>query len=372
MLKKLLALTLISTFALSSCSKKQADTTLEISTPVPYETVLANMENPRELPTLSKPISKTDVLLLYTESTITLYDKGDEQLLNECFEIVRHYEEILSTNVLKKDTSYIYKLNNANGEVVTFSDEALECLQEGYDYSKTYSDAFDITIGGLTSLWNINEATTAPSDTDIQKAVDTIDYNNLVIDGNDVHLTNPNTMVDLGAIAKGFIADKVVEYLISQGVESAIIDLGGNIYTLGYKDNKNETKFDIGLREPKVDSMEPYGYVEAANMSIVSSGAYEQNFTDVNTGITYSHILDKNTGYPVETNIKQITIFSEKSTDGDGLSTALYALSSEKALEIVNSLENVECIIITNDDKLLFSDNVGESKDKKIKFVKLK
>ncbi len=370
--KKLFTLLIATTLLFTSCSKEKETEQLPVSNPVPYETVLANIENPRELPELSEPISKTDVMLLYTTSTITLYDKGDEQLLDECYAIVRHYEDLLSKNELKKDSSYIYQLNNANGGVVEFSDDALECLNMGYEYSQQYSDVFDITIGALTTLWNVNEATVAPSDADIQKAVSTIDYNNLIIEGNNIHLTNPETNVDLGAIAKGFIADKIVDYLKSQGVESAIIDLGGNIYVHGYKDAETQQKFRIGIREPKVDSQEPMGFIEASDISIVSSGAYEQSFVDENTGITYSHILDKNTGYPVETDIKQISIFSEKSVDGDGLSTSLYALGSEKAIEIINTLDNTECIIITNDDEMIFSDNIGETDDKKIKYTSIK
>ncbi len=372
--KKILALLMSTIFVMSSCGKEVSTESeqLEVSNPVPYETVLANIENPRELPDLKEPISKTDIMLLYTTSTITVYDKGDEQLLDECYAISRHYEDILSKNELKKESSFVYKLNTSKGEVIEFPDDALECLNTGYAYSEKYSDVFDITIGALTSLWNINEATVAPIEADIQKAVSTINYKNLVIEGNKVHLTNPDTNVDLGAIAKGFIADKIADYLKSQGVKSAIIDLGGNVYVLGNKDADTGEKFRIGIREPKVDSMDPIGYIEASDISIVSSGAYEQSFVDVNTGITYSHILDKNTGYPVETDIKQISIFTKKSVDGDGLSTSLYALGSEKALEIVNSLDDTECIIITNDDKMIYSNNLGETSDKKIKFVKLK
>ncbi len=337
---------------------------------ITYEQLQYNMENPRELDSLSKPISKTNEVLMYTVSEIILYDKGDEQLLDECFALIDYYECILSNNKLKQDTSYIYELNNNNCQPVTFSDEALECLVYGYEYSKNSFDTFDITIGELTELWNFKEATKAPSDEDIEQALKSVDYNNVVIDENIVRLLNPDTQVDISAISKGFIADKVCEYLISQGVNSAVVNLGGNVRTIGYKDNETKEGFKIGIRKPEYDdSLKQLGYVEINNMSLVCSGDYEQYFIDEDTGVIYSHILDKSTGYPVKSDIAQVSIFCEKSVDGDGLSTTVYALGAEKGLELVESLDGVECLIIKHDGEIVFSSNVGYEDSKKITFV---
>lgn len=336
---------------------------------ITYDDIMYNVENPRSLVELDEPISKTDATLLHTVSQITLYDVGDEQLLNECFAIINYYENLLSSNEQKAETSEIYKLNNSNGEVVTLSDDVLECFTYGYEYSKNSYDTFDITIGQLTSLWNFEEATKAPRDEDIKEAVKTVDYNNIVLNGNDVYLTNPDTKIDLGAIAKGFIADKVAMYLRSQGVESAIINLGGNVYALGHKDNETGQKFKVAIRKPVAYSQEQIGYVEVSDMSIVSSGDYEQFFVDEETGKTYSHILDKSTGYPMETDIAQVSIFSEKSVDGDGLSTIVYSLGSEKGLEYIENIDNTECIIVKKDGSIIFSSGVGETPDKDILFV---
>lgn len=374
-MKKVLILIMLSfSIVVTSCSKSEivseniySKSDKEI---VPYDELMYNMENPRDLPKLKSPISQTDPTLLYTVCEITLYDVGDYDLINECFSLISYYEDILSGNIKEAQTSYVYKLNNSNGEPVEFSDDALECLLYGSEYSKNYPDTFDITIGALTNLWDINNATTAPSDEDINKALSTVAYDNIIIDGNSVSLKNPDTQIDLGGIAKGFIADKVCEYLISQGVNSAIINLGGNIYTLGYKDPYAKTNFNIGIKKPEFDSSEQIGYVSVNNTSIVSSGGYEQYFVDENTGKIYSHILDKNTGYPVETDISQITILSEKSVDGDGLSTSLYPMGSDKAMEIIESLDNTECIIVTNDGDILLSSGISESDDSKIKFTR--
>lgn len=362
--KFILIASIIITLFLTSCTKKSE---INQENQVKNENVTTQ--------SLKKPVSKTTSDLLHTSIQITLYDNGDENLIDECFEIIEHYENILSKSEEKKDTSEIYKLNNSNGEVVTLSDDALECLEQGVYYSKLSNGVFDVTVGALSSLWDFKDGTKAPDKALIEKALPTIDYNNIVINGNDVYLKNPDTVVDLGGIAKGFIADKVAEHLKENGVNSAIINLGGNVLTVGYKyssDNNDLTKFKIGVRVPEIESFETLGYVEVNDMSVVSSGGYEQYIVDEDTGIMYTHILDVKTGYSVDTDIAQVTIFSEKSVDGDALSTITYELGSEKALEFINNTDNTECIIVKNDGEILFSENVGYEDDKYIKFTKTK
>lgn len=319
---------------------------------------------------LKSPITKTNYELIHTVIDITLYDKGNEYLIDSCFDLIAYYESILSGSKDMKDTSEIYALNNAHGDVVTLSDDVLDCLISGFNYSRDSNGIFDITIGKLSNLWNFENATTIPKDYLIQEALTTVDYNNIVIDGNDVYLKNPDTVIELGGISKGYIADKVAEYLKSQGVESALINLGGNVVAIGYRDNNTNQQFKVGIREPVIGSSNQIGYVEINNMSVVSSGGYEQFIEDKETNKIYSHILDTSTGYPIETDIAQVTIFSKKSVDGDALSTISYALGSDKAIELIESIEDTECLIIKNDGTYLFSKNVGYENDKLIKFTK--
>ncbi len=370
-MKKLILITIVTLcISITSCYSKNEEYTFTDF--YSYEQLEENYNNPRKLKNLTNPISKSNIRLMHTVSEITLYDVGDEQLLDECYSIINYYEELLSSNPEKANTSEIYKINNSNGEPVEVSDDTLECLEYGYEYSKNSMGTFDISIGQLTELWNFPEATVAPKDEDIKKAVDTVDYNNIVIDGNTVSLKNPNTKIDLGGISKGFICDKVAEYLRSQGVNSAILNLGGNVYVLGYKDPKTKQSFKIGIRQPGEAINEEMGYVEVHDMSIVASGDYEMYFIDENTGTTYSHILNKKTGYPVETDLTQVTIFSQTSADGDGLSTTVYSLGSEKGMEYVESLNDVECIMITKDGNVLLSSGVTNDDSGKIKFVQTK
>ncbi len=354
---------------LSSCSSPLFNTKTEEPT---YEDVVKNMSSPRKLKKLKTPIGLDNSILLHTYSQITLYDYGDEQLIYECFALIDHYEDLLSTGLDKKQTSEIHKINEAQGQPVSVSDETLECINYGYEYSKASLDTFDITIGALTNIWPFKDTDVekvAPSEEAIKSALATVGYENVKITGNEVQLLNKDTKLELGAIAKGFIADKVCEYLKSQGVNSAIINLGGNVYALGYKDEETKTPFKVGLRKPISDKIEEAGYVVANDLSIVSSGGYEQYFTDKTTGITYTHILDKNTGYPVETDIAQATVLSKKSVDGDALSTTVYSLGSVEGLKLIESLEDIECIIMKKDGTTLLSSGVSDSDDTKIKYV---
>ncbi len=370
-MKKLTLMTVIAIcITITSCYSKDEDYTFTGF--YSYEQLEDNYNNPRELGNLKNPISKSNILLMHTVSEITLYDVGDEQLLDECYSLINYYEELLSSNSEKSETSEIYKINNANGEPVQVSDDTLECLEYGYEYSKNSMGTFDITIGQLTQLWNFPEATVAPNDEDIKKAVETVDFNNVVIDGNTVYLKDPNAKIDLGGISKGFICDKVANYLRSQGVNSAILNLGGNVYVLGYKDPKTQQSFKIGIRQPGEAINEEMGYVEVHDMSIVASGDYEIYFVDEETGITYSHILNKETGYPVETDLTQVTIFSEKSADGDGLSTTVYSLGAKDGMAYVETLDDVECIMITKNGDVLLSSGVTNDDSGKVKFTQTK
>lgn len=159
--------------------------------------------------------------------------------------------------------------------------------------------------------------------------------------------------INLGAIAKGYIADKMKEYLVEQGVKSAIIDLGGNVLCVGEK--TDASPFRVGIRKPFADRSETAAIMEISDKSVVSSGVYERFFKK--DGVLYHHILNPKTGYPYENNLISVTIISDESTDGDGLSTTCFALGLEKGMELVNSLSDVQAVFITDDYELHYSED---------------
>ena len=292
-----------------------------------------------------EPISKTG-FYFDTVISITIYDSNDETLLEQCFTHCEELENLLSRTI---PTSDISRINSAAGASVTVSDTTIELLKQGIYYGEMTGGAFDITIAPLSDVWNFKENTgTLPTDHAVTEALSHVSYKTIQIDGNTVTLTDPETAIDLGGIAKGYIADVLKEFLKSKGVKSALIDLGGNILTLGTK--PDGTAFQIGIKKP-FDTKEVITSVSASDLSVVTSGSYERYF-EVDD-VKYHHILDTENGYPASTGLLSVTILSEKSIDGDALSTSCFALGLEKGRSLIDSLEGIDAIFITEDYEII-------------------
>ena len=227
----------------------------------------------------SEPLTKT-AFALDTVIQITVYDYTDESVLEEAIELVDKYENMYSRTL---ENSELYQLNNRNlqsasenSNVYEISEELRDIIAYGLDCSANSKGAFDLTIEPLSSLWNFKaEEVKVPEKELISKAVNQVEYKNVVLNGNKIYLKDENTKLELGAIAKGYIADKVKGFLISQGVESAIIDLGGNILCVGNKPNGEP--FKIGIQKPFADRNEIIAVMDIVDKSVVTSGVYERD-----------------------------------------------------------------------------------------------
>ena len=187
----------------------------------------------------------------------------------------------------------------------------------------------------------------------MQEAVKKVDYNTVSLSGNTVTFSDPDTRIDLGAIAKGYIADRIKDYLLSEGIKSAIINLGGNVLCVGKKPNGED--FNIGLQMPFASMEETIGVVNGSDISVVTSGVYER-YIEVD-GKEYHHILDPNTGYPYDNKILGVSIVSRYSVDGDALSTSCFALGVDKGTELLDSIEGVYGYFILDDLSVVPSSN---------------
>ena len=179
-----------------------------------------------------------------------------------------------------------------------------------------------------------------------------MNYKNVILDKNTVTLTDPEAAIDLGGIAKGFIADKLKAYLTDQGIEHALISLGGNIVAVGGR--YNGQPFHIGIQKPFAETNEAITTVEINGQSVVSSGTYERYFEK--DGKIYHHLLDPATGYPYDNQLLQVTIISDSSVDGDALSTACFGLGLDKGSALIESLDNIRAIFVTDDYTLHYAD----------------
>ena len=164
-------------------------------------------------------------------------------------------------------------------------------------------------------------------------------------------------MIDLGSIAKGYAADEISRILTENNVNSAIIDLGGNIYAHGIKPSGQD--WNIGIQNPFSTRGDIIGVLKVKNKTVVTSGIYERYIEK--DGVKYHHLLNPNTGYPFENNIAGVSIITDKSIDADALSTTVFAKGLEEGLKFVETLPNVDAIFITKDNKVYITNGIRDS-----------
>lgn len=317
----------------------------------------------------SKAVSPISLSSFYfdTAVTITIYNPSSKEdateIINECFNLCKNYENLFSRTVKDSDIS---KINAADGLQTTVHPEVAEIIRDSLKYSQLSHGAFDITIAPLSSLWDIkNNNGTIPPEESISAALEHINYKNIVEGENSVTLTDPKAQIDLGGIAKGFVADKLKQYMKSKGVTSAIIDLGGNILTIGGKTSENG--FVIGIKKPfSQDNSEYVATIRATDKSVVTSGIYERYFEKDNK--IYHHILNTKTGYPVENNLYSVTIISDTSEAGDALSTSAFALGLDDGRKLINFIADTEAVFITNENEILLTDGLKINGEGEISF----
>lgn len=299
-------------------------------------------------------ISKTNYML-NTIVTIQIYDSTDETLLDGCFDLCRQYEEMFSRTI---DTSEISRLNR--GEITEVSDETAELIQKGLYYAGLSEGAFDITIAPVSSLWDFSSGSENPSLPEqhmLEQALELVDYENVDLNGTQLSFAKKGMALDLGAIAKGYIADRLKTYLMEHGVSSATINLGGNLLCIGKKPSGEP--FRIGIQKPFADHNEIIGTVAIDDLSVVSSGIYERYITV--DGKQYHHILNPATGYPYDNGLTSVTIISARSVDGDALSTSCFCLGLEKGMELIDSIPDCYAIFITTDNTLHYSNGLEDT-----------
>lgn len=278
--------------------------------------------------------------------SIRIWDTSDRTILEGCETICQKYENLFSRTI---DTSDVSRINQANGQPVTVNPETADLIQTALYYGDLSDGKFDITIAPLSELWNLghNEGQ-IPEASAIEEAKQHVNYKNVIVDGTTVQLLDAKASIDLGAIAKGYIADRLKEYLEQSGIRHALISLGGNTLAIGEK--PDGAPFKIGIQKPFAEQNEVLTTLDIHDQSVVSSGTYERYFE--NNGKIYHHILNPFTGYPYETSLQQVTIISDISVDGDALSTTCFALGLENGTKLIESLDDVKAIFVTDDGKI--------------------
>lgn len=306
----------------------------------------------------SKSPESQSKLLLGTSCKITIYDLPTEQAFSQSFDRIEEIENEMSINISTSEVSTINK--NAGIKPVVVSADTFRVIKEAVEVAKLSHGAFDPTVGPLVSSWNIGSNNARiPSQEEIDKLLPLIDYRMITLNEDEmsVYLEKKGMMIDLGGIAKGYAADEVAKILKSNKVEKAIVNLGGNVLTLGTR--VDDTKWRIGVQNPE---LERGGYVMIVNFedsALVTSGPYER-FLEVD-GVKYHHILDTTTGYPVDTELTSASIIAKESFISDALSTAVYSLGLKKGLALINSIDNVEALFIDSNKNIYASQGFDDN-----------
>ena len=280
--------------------------------------------------------SSTRILM---DTVVNIKADAEYSVISDAMALCEIDEKLFSRTL---EDSEVSRLNK--GEVFNVSEDTRSLIEKSLFYSEKTNGLFDITIGAVSELWDFSEGVIA-DDKEIQNRLPLIDYKKIEINGNEINLNGAK--IDLGGCAKGYTTDKIRDFLKEKQVKNAVINLGGNLYMMGEKQ-------DIGIKNPFNDGS--IVTLRIANKAVVTAGTYERGFRSGDT--YYHHILDTKTGYPVKTDLVSVTVIADDATDADILSTALICMGLNSGINFIEKTEGVEALFITTDGEIHISSGI--------------
>lgn len=287
-----------------------------------------------------------------TYMSITAYGKNAETALNRAEEKVSELENLWSVT---KENSEIYRINHSNGESISVSPETAELIDFSLEISEITDGALDCSIYPVLTEWGFTTGDyKIPTDEKLSELLEYTDYRKINFNGETVQIPE-NMQIDLGAVGKGYTGDLIAETLKENGIESALLDLGGNIQTVGTKTDGTEWK--IGLRSPFDEGN--FATLEISDCAVITSGGYERYFTG-DDGETYWHIIDPKTGKPAHSGLVSVTVIGSEGRLCDALSTSLFVMGIEKATELWKTRDDFEMVSVTEDGKIYLTQGIED------------
>lgn len=287
----------------------------------------------------------------YFDTFVSLQGRCKESVLQEALQECARYEALLSKN---RQDSDVWRLNHAQGERVPVSEETRAILSMAQEVSEASHGWFDVTIAPASALWDFKaEAPALPEAAALAEAAALVDYTQVTIAPAGVRLGEGQS-IDLGGIAKGYVADALVSFLADRGVTDALVNIGGNVKALGQ--NERRGPWQVAIQDPAGQYGSGVGVVSLpSGYSLVTSGVYERGF-DLD-GVRYHHILDPHTGYPIQNGVASVSILAQSSLLADALSTACFALGAEEGLALAASY-GVEAFFILADGSTMYTEEM--------------
>lgn len=303
----------------------------------------------------AEAIKQSRVLFYFdTVVTVTAYTEHDtvmDELEEECL----RYEKLLSKTVEGSD---VWNINHANGERVPVSEETRALILKALEFSRLSDGRFDISIEPCVALWDFSETSKQelPDADALAAAAEKVDWTKIDVNEDGVQIP-AGMSIDLGAIAKGYISDRIADFLVEHGVESALLNVGGNVRTVGNKPDGSNWR--IGIQDPAgVRDQSIVGAVSLTKNAVVTSGIYERGFTV--DDVVYHHILDPETGWSVQNELAGISIVTNEACTADALSTTVFAMGLEEGTEFIESLDGVDAIFVTREGEISWTSGLDD------------
>ncbi len=311
-------------------------------------------------------LTNRQVHLMGTTIDTSIYASNPQPILDQVEELLHLYNHRFSAN---DDRSELMVINQAAGqEAVVVHPQLFELIALGKKHSLAPASHLNIAIGPLIQIWRIGFSDArVPIQEEIEAQLNLIDPQQIILDPtkSSVFLTKSGMKIDLGALAKGYIADRIVDFLKDQGVPAGLINLGGNVLTFGPAYHNPDQNWRIGIQNPQLPRGNHLAILKIRDQSVVTSGIYERTFSY--GGKTYHHIFDSQTGYPVESQTASLTIISKQSVDGEIWTTRLFGKPSQAIMTEVSQEPGIEAFVVDKDNGILASPSLYSSKIKTIR-----
>lgn len=297
------------------------------------------------------PAQERSLFAMNTYMTFTAYGKNAAEALDMALEQVEEAEALWSVT---DQNSEIYQANHSGGQPVTVSDETAQLVSFALDMAEQTDGAVDPTIYPVLSAWGFTtQSKQVPEEGQIASLLQNVDYGRISLEGD--RLTVPDGMqLDMGAVGKGYAGDLVIEVLKEYGVESALINLGGNVQAISSRLDGNDWR--LGIRAPWEEGN--LGVLRISDAAVVTSGGYENYFED-EEGNIYWHILDPSTGYPADGGLQAVTIIGEEGKLCDALSTALFVMGEDGAVKYWRANGGFDMLLVTEDGEIILTEGIA-------------
>lgn len=296
----------------------------------------------------------SELFAMDTFMSLKAYGENAENAISQSEKEIKILESSFSVTDKNSD---IYKINANSGVAVKVSKDTSSLIDYANKISKETNGATDITIYPVLKEWGFTtDEYKVPDNSTLKKLLKKVDYKKITVKDNTVNIPK-DYAIDLGSSAKGYTGDKIAKIFKSNGVKSALINLGGNVQAVGTK--PDGSYWNIAVKDP-IDSNSDFCILSIADKAVITSGSYERYFTD-DDGKRYWHILDPSTGKPADNGLISVTVIGTNGTQCDCLSTSLFVMGTEKAVEFAKTHKDIDVILVTDDNKVIITDTLEES-----------